>query len=204
MRKTLFLAILFGAGSLCYAQDPKLVNLNSLDKDSRTIFIGMENNFLIVSDSLESIEETESATLNEGVITLRPFTVGKFIVNFVRADRRIAMEFEAKTIPQVRIAVSANNDSRVKKDLLSADSHLKLMDRSGSDRFFEQFQVVSFRATLGDQTFEVTGNKLSSEILASISQAREVKLLINSIKATSPSGYSIEAGINQALEFFTP
>lgn len=202
MRKSIFLSLFFVAGSTCFGQELKLVNLNSLDQNSRTIFIGMENNFRVVSDSVESIEENESATFRDGVITLRPFKTGKIIVNLTRSNQNIAIEFEAKAIPAPKITVSDNNDSRVKKDLLSAESHLRLMDHSGSDRFFDQFQVVSFRATLGDRTFEVTGNKFSSELLASISEEREVKVLINSVKATSPSGYSIEAGINQALVFF--
>jgi hypothetical protein len=184
------------------AQKIKLANRIFPDENSKTVYIGMENRFVVQPEVIETILENELASVNDSVVTIRPNKPGKLTITFLSEGEKVPVEFEAKHIPKVKVTIAGGDKDPAGKEILSSKSELLLADRTGDDKFFDQFEVTSFQATIGGETFDISGNKISSELLARINKTKDPKLYIHSVRATSPSGYSINAGINQTIAFF--
>jgi hypothetical protein len=183
MFKIIFLiSIAFVVDTALIAQTINLINNTVSDKNSKTVYIGIDNNFKIEGETFEGIIPQDDFSLKANELIVRPNKIGKLTVLFLTKESKIPMTFEVRTLPEVMVLV-AGQSNKFNKDLTPDDSQLTLKTVNNDD-FFNNYDITSFAATLDGKTFEVSGNNFSNELLSAIRNAKgEDMLTINSLIA---------------------
>lgn len=185
MKKAIFLCLfVFLSSSLLWAQHIKLTNKTLGDKSSRTLYIGIDNEFEIQCETLKGILPKYGVSLAQNKLIIRTATVGKFTIVILTKEGENPISFDVRRVPDPIPVVAGESAREIFKNLLSSQNQLSLRALNNDDTFYDHFKIVSFLATLNGTNYEITGDSFSPELKSAILNAKyEDTLSISNIKS---------------------
>src|SRR5436190_13869667 len=107
MLKIIFLtSVAFVLNTSLIAQTIYLTNNTGSDKNSKTVYIGIENNFKIEGETFEGTIPQDDFSVKANVLTIRPSKIGKLTVSFLTKEGEMPVTFEVRTLPEVTVLVA--------------------------------------------------------------------------------------------------
>ncbi|MBK9532263.1 MAG: hypothetical protein IPO42_10820 [Chitinophagaceae bacterium] len=184
MKKAIFLCLfVFLTSSLLLGQQIKLTNKTLSDKNSRTLYIGVNNEFEIQCETLKGIFPQNGVLLDQNKLSIRPTTVGKLTIVILTKDGENPISFDVRRVPDPMPVVEGESTREIFKNSLSSQSQLSLRASNSDDTFFDNYKIVSFQATLNGTNYEITGDSFSPELKSAIIKAKnDDTLAISDVK----------------------
>lgn len=167
------------------AQPINLINKTVSDKNSKTLYIGVENELFVTDYNSISIEPQFGVTLQQNKLTVRPKNVGELTIVFLTDKGKVPMAFDVKRIPDPIPVIGGQDNRQISKDVLLAENLISLKTNNDNS-FFANYDIVSFTAKIKNKTFDIHGNKFSSEILNELNFSK----LGDTITITSVIGHN--------------
>lgn len=204
MRRVIVLTIMLqGIILLSFGQNVKLSNLTVSNERSRTLFIGIENIFLVTDSAVTGIENQEHVNFSNGnKLEIKPVFPGYLTVTFLKNQEKAQVIFYVKTIPPIVPVLGNQKGSKVQKDSIMVKDSLRYITES-NDVFYQGYKVDSFAARLNKKSF-VCGPTFSEPLKKAIRKSKggdsleitEVKLFNDKLKksflAKGPYKYTLE------------
>src|SRR5215471_17034524 len=142
MSKSIFLTlIILIANSVLIAQTLQLTNRTVSDKNSRTVYIGVDNNFEIQGETFKVIVPQNGVSLKGNELTVRPNKIGKLTVLFFTKEGKMRVTFDARTLPEIMVSVAGQTSNELSKDLILNESELALKTVNSDESFFDHYKV---------------------------------------------------------------
>ena len=185
MKKAIFLCLfVFLNSSLLWGQYIKLTNKTLGDKSSKTLYIGIDNEFEIQCETLKGILPKQGVSLAQNKLIIRPTTVGKLTIVILTKEGENPISFDVRRVPDPVPVVVGESAREIFKNSLSSQSRLSLRAFNNDDSFYDNFKIVSFQATLNGTNYEITGDSFSPELKSAIFNAKyEDTLAISNVKS---------------------
>ncbi|MBC7934945.1 MAG: hypothetical protein H7Y86_06260 [Rhizobacter sp.] len=184
MKKAIFLCLfVFLTSSILLGQQIKLTNKTLSAKNSRTLYIGVDNEFEIQCETLKGILPQNGVSLAQNKLSIRPTTVGKLTIVILTTDGENPISFDVRRVPDPMPVVAGEPNREIFKNSLSSQSQLSLRAFNNDDKFFDNYKIVSFQATLNGTNYEIKGDSFSPELRSAIFKAKNEDILaISDIK----------------------
>ena len=187
------------------AQGIVLVNFTISQKESKTIFIGIDNKFKIEGfENLQKIEPERSIYFLRGdTLLLRPNVTGTLSITFHTKGGPQQVTFHTKVISDVSPAIgNYTTGDVVDKNEVIAQARVTMRPYKSDEIFFENYKVASFEAHVGKQVFSIVGERFTDELIAAIRQAKAGdKLILTSVKAINADvGKTIQSSSKFSFE----
>jgi len=163
------LFILFTQSSV--GQSVHLINKTVSDKNCKTLYIGVENEFLVNSNNPIDIEPQAGVAIKQNKLTFRPTSVGQITIVFLTDKNKIPVVFDVKKIPDPILFIAGQDNRQIRKDVLLAEDSISLISNSDKS-FFKNYEIVSFTAKFKSKIFDIRGNKFSIEILKELDNVK--------------------------------
>lgn len=185
MKKNIFLSlVVFLSTSLLFSQQIKLINKTVSDKNSRTIYLGVDNEFEIQSENFKGIQPQDGVLLAENIIKIFPKVIGKFTINFLTNEGEYPISFNVRTIPNPMPALNGQTTKEIFKNSIVNQKQLSLKNLNDDDTFFDNYKIVSFHANLDGTSYEISGDNFSNELITAINKTKnDAIFVISDIKA---------------------
>jgi len=161
-----------------------LINKTASDKNSRILYVGLDNYLEVKDETFTGIEPQDDVTLQQNILTIRPGRPGQLTITFLTTKGKVPLTFSVKYVSDANVAIGGQTNEVISKDSLLTRPRLSLEPADNKDTLFDGYKIVSFTAQLNGKTFEITGKDFSSELLAAIRDAQKGDALtISSVKA---------------------
>jgi GldM C-terminal domain len=178
MKKIIFLClVVFLTPTLLFSQQIKLINKTVSDKNSRTLYIGVDNELEVQCETFKGVLPKEGVFLKQNNIKVRPTTVGNFTIVFLTNDGENPISFDVVRVADPIPVFAGQSDNQIINKSLLNQSQLTIKSSHNQNNFFENYKVVSFIAKLNGTNYEVTGNSFSSELTSAIANSKTDDLL---------------------------
>ena len=136
MKKAIFLCLfVFLNSSLLWGQHIKLTNKTLSDKNSRTLYIGVNNEFEIQCETLKGIFPQNGVLLDQNKLSIRPTTVGKLTIVILTKEGENPISFDVRRVPDPVPVVVGESAREIFKKSLSSQSQLSLRAFNNDDSF---------------------------------------------------------------------
>ena len=187
---------------LSFGQNVKLSNLTVSNERSRTLFIGIENVFLVTDSAITGIENQEHVNLvNGNRLEIKPVAPGYLTVTFLKNQEKVQVIFYVKNIPAIVPVLGNQQGSKVKKESIMVNDSLRYIT-DANDVFYTGYNIDSFTARLNKKSFSC-GPTISEPLLKAIRKSKsgdmleitEVKLFNDKLKKSVKGGpykYTLE------------
>ncbi|MEO7047919.1 MAG: GldM family protein [Ferruginibacter sp.] len=152
-------------------QSVNLINKTVSDKNCKTLYIGVENELLVTNDNSIGIEPQPGVSLEKNKLTVRPKSEGKLTIVFLTDKGKIPMDFDVRRIPDLIPIIAGQDNRQISKDVILAENLISLKTNDNNS-FFAKYDIVSFTAKFKSKTFDIEGNKFSTEILKELDNAK--------------------------------
>lgn len=184
MKKIIFLClVVLLKTTFISGQQIKLTNKTVSDKNSQTLYIGVDNEFEIHCETFKGILPQVGVFLEQNIIKIRPTTVGKFTIVFLTNDGENPISFIVSVVPDPIPVVAGQITNEIFKNSLPSQNQLSLKASGNADTFFNNYKIVSFNATLNGTRYEISGNSFSNELLSAIINTKNDEIIsISDIK----------------------
>jgi hypothetical protein len=83
----------------------RLSNQTVSNERSRTIYIGIENSFLVTDSLVTGMEQYGNVSLTGNRLVIRPTTPGYLTLTFLKGQEKAQVIFYAKNLPQPIVAL---------------------------------------------------------------------------------------------------
>ncbi len=185
MKKATFVCLLvFLTSSLLFGQQIKLTNKSLGDKDSKILYIGIDNEFEIESETLKGCLPKQGVSLAKNKLTIRPATIGNLTVVLLTKEGENPILFSVRRVPDPMPVIAGQTNKEISKNSLSSQSQLILTAFNSDDTFYDKFIIVSFLATFNGTKYEISGDGFSPELKSAIIKAKNEEILaISEIKS---------------------
>jgi hypothetical protein len=152
-------------------QSVNLINKTVSDKNCKTLYIGVENELLVISHNSIGIEPQPGVTLEQNKLTVQPKSVGQLTIVFLTDKGKIPMAFDVRRIPDPIPVIAGQDNRQINKDIILAENLISLKTNDDNS-FFAKYEIVSFTAKFKGKIFDINGNKFSNEILKELDKAK--------------------------------
>jgi len=177
MKKAIFLCLfVFLTTTLVSGQKISFTNNTLGDKNSRTLYIGIDNKLEIHGESFKGIFPQAGVFLTQNIIKIRPATIGKLTIVFLTKNGEDPIVFNVKRVPDPIPVVAGQPTNEIINRSLLDQSHLTIKSYN-DDTFFEHYKVSSFNATVNGSKYEVSGNSFSGELRSAITNLKTDDLI---------------------------
>lgn len=203
MSKVIFLSlVILFTTTASIAQSINLINKTASDKNSRILYIGLDNNLEIKDDTFKGIEPRDGVVLEQNNLVIRPARPGKLTITFLTTEGKVPVTFDVKPVSDAVITINGQTNKGVNKELLLREAQLSLKPANNNDTLFDGYKVVSFTAQLNGKTLEITGKDFSNDLLTAIRNAQKGDVLtISSVKAFNEAiGMTVKFNRNYPFE----
>jgi hypothetical protein len=179
----LSLAVLFTT-SASIGQSFTLINKTASNKNSRILYIGLDNNLEIKDETFKGIEPHDGVLLEQNQLTIRPVKPGKLTITFLTTEGKVPVTFTVKYVSDIIVTINGQPNKGISKDILLREGQLSLIPADNKDTLFDGYKIVSCTAQLNGKTFEITEKDFSSDLLAAIRNTQIGDILtISAVKA---------------------
>ena len=178
MKTIIFLwLVFFLTPTLLLSQQIKLTNKTVSDKNCRTLYIGVDNEFEVHGETFKAILPKEGVILTQNKIIVRPTIPGKFTIVFLTNDGDIPISFDVIKLPNpIAVIAGQFNNELINKSQLN-QSQVTIKSSNNNDLFFDNYKVASFIATLNGTNYQIIGNSFSSELSTAITNSKTDDLI---------------------------
>jgi hypothetical protein len=152
-------------------QSVNLINKTVSDKNCKTLYIGVENELLVISHNSIGIEPQPGVTLEQNKLTVQPKSVGQLTIVFLTDKGKIPMAFDVRRIPDPIPVIAGQYNRQINKDIILSENLISLKTNDDNS-FFAKYEIVSFTAKFKGKIFDINGNKFSNEILKELDKAK--------------------------------
>jgi hypothetical protein len=166
------LVILFTTSALM-AQSITLINKTTSDKNSRILYVGLDNSLEIKDETFKGIEPQDGVLLEQNQLIIRPGRPGKLTITFLTTEVKVPVTFTVKNVSDIIVTINGQTEKGISKDLLLREAQLTPKPADNKDTLFDGYKIVSFTALLNGKTFEIKGKDFSDDLLAVISNAQK-------------------------------
>jgi len=158
MRQAIILTFLSLTIFICgNGQNVRLSNQTVSNERSRTIYLGIENKFLVTDSLVTGMEQHANASLSENRLVIRPTTPGYITLTFLKGQDKAQVIFYAKNIPQASLALGNQKGNKVRKDSLIANPWIGVAP-DPNDGFYQGYVVESCKVMIAGEEFSSAGN----------------------------------------------
>ena len=152
-------------------QSVNLINKTVSDKNCKILYIGVENELLVIGDNTIGIEPQPGVTLEQNKLTVQPKSVGQLTIVFLTDKGKIPMAFDVRRIPDPIPVIAGQDNRQINKDIILAENLISLKTNDDNS-FFAKYEIVSFTAKFKGKIFDINGNKFSTEIFKELDNAK--------------------------------
>ena len=187
MKKTIVLSlVVLLSTTSSISQDLVLLNKTASDKNSKIIYIGIENVFEIQGQSLKGIVPKQGVIIKGNKLKIQPTTVGKLPIIFITGEEQKQIDFIVKRVPDITLVLEGQTKEEIQKGI---QGQITFKSTNDEDGFFADHKVVSYTATFGGKTYEISGNKFPSDLISAIGNTKNSDVLtISDVKGSDGKG----------------
>ena len=171
MKKNFLIVVFIIFTQYSWGQSINLINNTVSNKNSKTLYIGVENELFINSENPINIQPQIGVTLEQNKLTVRPTSIGKLTIVFLSDKSKIPMTFNVTRIPDPIPVIGGQENRQICKDVLLADNSISLKTNNDNS-FFANYDIISFSVKFKDKIFDIKGNKFSTDILRELDSAK--------------------------------
>ena len=185
MYKTILSISIFFAFSLSInAQSIQLENLRVSNRESKNVYVGIENHFAVKGNALiKDILPTEGVSIYKDTLSIRAYTVGSLPITFITATGRETIIFEKQVISDPKISIGNNIDHIVSKTGLLQQRSIQFVTGL-NESFWEGYKIDSFQVEINGLHFSEHGQDFSAALVKAIQQTKAGdEISIRNIKA---------------------
>ena len=164
---------------LSSGQSIGIVNKTVSDEKSRTVYIGIDNVFMLNDKYISIVEQEDRATVtlnDNGKLEIKPMRPGLLTVKFLRNNQIIPVSFEVKYLPQISPFLGGQVSKNVDKEKLADHSYLTCFGDI-NDNYFYGYEVKSFTAIIKGKEFQ-SGALFTEELKKVISESNTGDTLV--------------------------
>ena len=169
MKMNLLIVFLLLTG-YSWGQSINLVNKTVSNKNSKTIYIGVENEFTITGENKISVQPQWGVSLDQNKLKVRATSVGELTILFITDKDKIPIAFNVARVPDPIPVIGRHDGRQINKNILLADNAISLKSNN-ENSFFYNYDIISFSVKFRNKTFDFKGNKFSTEILTELNNA---------------------------------
>lgn len=149
---------------------------NSWEKDSKTIYIGIQNQLIIEGNTtaITKINFAAGAMRRMGdTLIVSPVNKGTFIIEIETTAATKSFPFEADYFPRFVVALTdsiySDQSAVLKQEVLkSGGLHIAGSKNSG-DRLFDNFTLTQYALSINGKHYQVNGKHFPKEVIKAIS-----------------------------------
>ena len=201
MKKASFLCLFVLSASLLFGQQISLINKTTSDKSSKILYLGLDNELEIQCETLKGIVPQSGVSLTQNKLSIKPNVIGKLTIVILTNNGENPIAFDVRVVPDLIPVVTGHPTKEIIKNLLSSQSQLSIKTFNNEDRFYDNYKIVSFQATLNGVDYDITGDSFSTELKSAIIDAKNNDILA----ITNIKGFNEEINksvkINGSLSF---
>ncbi len=171
MKKNLLIALFVIFSQYSWGQSINLINKTVSDKNSKTLYIGVENEFIISNENPITVQPQMGVTIDHNKIIIRPTSIGQLTIVFIANNGKIPINFNVTRMPNPLPVIGGQDSRQISKDVLLTDNSISLKTTEGNS-FFMNYGITSFTLTFKDKSYDIKGNKFSTEILSEFNSAK--------------------------------
>lgn len=176
MNHHILIAILsLGMGFTQPPGDIKFSSLSTGVKDSRQVYIGIVNKFLLEDSGAVEMIYHPSAKLEGNTLRITPTMSGLLSLRFIRNGDTTDVEFQSKILSLAIARPSAAQNKSISKAALTQDSTVAL-EVFGDDDFYKGFKLAQFVGCINNNSFTCT-TSFCTELMEAIRQSADGDLL---------------------------
>ena len=176
MNHHILIAILsLGMGLTHGAGEIKLSSLSTGVKDTRQVFVGIENKFLVEDSGAVELINHGFAKLEGNTLNIKPSNTGPFTLRFIRNQDTTDVEFQSRILSLATARPTAAQHKSISKAALAQDSTVTI-EVSGDDDFYKGFKLAHFVGSINNNRFNCD-TSFCSELMEAIRQSAEGDLL---------------------------
>lgn len=153
----------------------KLSSLSTGVKDTRQVFVGIENKFLIEDSGAVELISHGFAKLEGNTLNIKPSTTGPFTLRFIRSGDTTDVEFQSRMLSLATARPTAAQHKTISKAALAQDSSVTI-EFTGDDDFYKGFKLASFVACINNNRF-TCDTSFCTELMEAVRQSAEGDLL---------------------------
>jgi hypothetical protein len=156
-----------------------IVNKTVSDENSRTVYIGINNVFMLNDKDISIVQQEDRATVTlngNGKLEIKPMRLGLLTVNFSKNNQIVPISFEVKSLPQICPFLGGQVSKNVEKEKLADHSYLSCFSDI-NDNFFNGYEVKSFTAIINRKEFQ-SGALFTEELKKVISESNTGDTLV--------------------------
>ncbi|MGB4770548.1 MAG: hypothetical protein WBP58_03775, partial [Chitinophagaceae bacterium] len=153
MNHHILIAILSLAAGLTHGGgEIKLSSLSTGVKDTRQVFVGIENKFLVEDSGAVEIINNGFAKLEGNTLNIKPTITGPFILRFIKNQDTTDVEFQSRILSLATARPTAAQHKFISKAALAQDSTVTI-EVSGDDDFYKGFKLSHFVGSINNNRF---------------------------------------------------
>lgn len=176
MNHHILIAILsLGMGLTHGTGDIKFSSLSTGVKDSRQVFIGIENKFLLEDSGDVEMIYHPSAKLDGHTLRIMPTMTGPLSLRFIRNGDTTDVDFQSKILSLAIARPSAAQRKSISKAALTQDSTV-VLEVFGDDDFYKGFKLAQFVGCINNNSY-TCDTSFCAELMDAIRQSNEGDLL---------------------------
>lgn len=162
-------------GNRQVTEELRISSLSTGVRDSRQVFIGVENKFLIEDSAVVEMISHPNATFSGNTLTVKPNFTGTIGIRFVREADTVEVQFQSKflTLAQARPSISLSKT--ISKQALSQDSTV-VFEVNSDDDYYKGFKLAHFTGCINNLSF-ICDTSFCPELMDAVRNAAEGDLL---------------------------
>ena len=164
-----------GMGFTQQAGDLKFSSLSTGVKDSRQVFVGIENKFLVEDSGTVEMIYHPFAKLEGNTLKITPRITGPLSLHFIKNGDTLEIDFQARLLGLAQARPAAAQSKSISKAALAQDSSVTL-DVFADDDYFKGFKLARFVGCVNNNSF-ACDTSFCTELMEAIRQSAEGDLL---------------------------
>ena len=157
---------------------------NRWGKDSRTIYIGIQNQ-LIIQGNTNAITKINSPARSihrvGDTLSVYPRSKGPFVIEIETTDATKSFTFVADYFPRFVIALTdsiySNQSAVSKKDVLKSGALHIAGSKDSGDRLFDHFTLTRYVLSIDGKHYHVKGKHFPKDVLKAISNMESGRVI---------------------------
>lgn len=164
-----------GPASLQAPAELKLTNLTAGVKESRQVYLGINNEFSIDDSSAVELLYHPFAKLENKILTVSPCCSGPVDIRLVRDGDTLDVQFIARTLARFTASPAAAQGKQLSKTTLALDSAMNFV-ADGEDDYYKGYKLASFNALVNNTNF-TCDTSFCASLMEAVRLANEGDLL---------------------------
>lgn len=184
--------LLFVLGSINgFSQKTHLYNLTADSKESNTIYVALDNQFLIQdNDSVQVVEPAIIASIKDCILIVRPYREGDVRVSLKTKNGIEDFTFHAQYIHDYLFSITPFTQGKnvSKKEVIDYGKiTIRSKELNKSADFYKNYSIISCDVIINNKVYSMDGNIFTQEIIKAIADANSKSAItIKNIRAYNP------------------